>query len=88
MWKLIMKLLVGLVIVGSAIYTCATFKVPEVTGVQLSGMDSLKNNKYFGRGVVKIKNINPIAISSKNISFDLFYKNRLITSGYHKKTLL
>lgn len=69
-----MKLLVGLVIVGSAIYTCATFKVPEVTGVQLSGMDSLKNNKYFGRGVVKIKNINPIAISSKIFHLICFIK--------------
>jgi LEA14-like dessication related protein len=76
-----MKILVGLVIVGSTIYTCATFKVPEVTGVQLSGMDSLKGNKYYGRGVVKIKNTNSIQISSKNVSFDLFYKNRLITTG-------
>jgi hypothetical protein len=81
MWKLTMKIIFSIIIISSTIYTCATFKIPQVISVSLIGMDSLINDQYYGRGTVKIKNSNTVSITSKFMKFNLFYKNKLITNG-------
>ncbi|MBM3431831.1 MAG: LEA type 2 family protein [Bacteroidetes bacterium] len=81
MRKIVVKILISSLFLAGVLYTCGGIKVPEVTGIELTGMDSFADGKFYGQGIVTIKNNNSIQIASKNVEFDLFYRNKQVSSG-------
>lgn len=88
MRKLVMKLLLAAFLLGGAIFAFSSFKYPQVTNIKISRIDSFADNKYYGSGSVKILNSTYLKLSAKNVKFDLYYKDRIISSGQSQQDFL